>query len=460
MLNFITTASTKRIIPIIPVITAEFGSWYHQQNIRLKNWLNANDFNAKSGSICLLPERDGKIKQVFLGLENADDFWAFGALPNKLLEGNYQIQGDWTIDQLQRMAIAWGLGGYKFTVYKKAPTSKAQLLIPENCDVQYIEIIVDSIYLIRDLINYPAENMGPASLAKAANSLAIEFNAKLNQVIGDDLLKKGYGAIHAVGRGSSSLPRLLDFTWGKNKENPKLVLVGKGVCFDSGGMDIKPREAMRDMEKDMGGAAHVLGLAKLIMTHQLPVNLRVIIPAVENMVSGNSMKPGDIITTYKGTTVEVGDTDAEGRLILADCLTLASEDNPDLIIDFATLTGAATVALGTEIPAMFTTDQSLAHKVLDLAATENDPLWMLPLYKPYRELLDSNIADISNIASTRWGGALTAALFLQEFVGKDIPWVHFDLPAHNAKDKPGRPKGGEAQGLRAVFHYLLERYSS
>lgn len=455
--DYFITSSSEAAVPIIAVCPDEFTALISKQNNRLKNWLQVNDFKAESGSICLLPDRDGKIKKVFLGIENSDDFWAFAALPNKLASGVYQIQLDCNTEQLQRIAIAWGLGTYKFTVYKKEHISKAQLLLSGACDLQYVESVVSSIALVRDLINYPAENMGPISLAKAATSVAIEFGAKVDQVIGDDLLKKGFAGIHAVGRGSSSLPRLIDLTWGKKKD-PQLVLIGKGVCFDSGGLDIKPREYMLGMEKDMGGAAHVLGLARMIMAAKLPVNLRVLIPAVENMVSGNSYKPGDIITTYKGTTVEVGDTDAEGRLVLADALALACEPKPDLIIDFATLTGSASAALGTEIAAMFTVSNNIAEAVSDVAEEENDPVWQMPLYKPYKDLLDSHIADIRSCGSVRCAGAITAALFLQEFISKDQEWVHFDISDNNEKDRPGRPKGGEAHGLRALFSYLVKRY--
>ena len=457
MNGYFTTSTTEQAIPIIPIVGSEFPGWIEKQNAKLKNWIRINEFKAKSATLCLVPDRNGQLKQIFLGIDNQNDFWAFGTLPNKLSEGTYQVEADLTANQQQKIAIAWGLGNYKFTVYKKSPTSKAKLLIPETCDLQYIENVITSISLVRDLINYPAEDMEPASLAKAVLSTAIEFNANVEQVIGDDLLKKGYAAIHAVGRASNHAPRLIDLKWGKEK-NPKVTLIGKGVCFDSGGLDLKPRADMEKMKGDMAGAAHALGLAKMIMAADLPVSLRVLIPAVENMLASNSYKPGDILKTYKKITVEVVDTDAEGRLILADALTIACEDKPELIIDFATLTGAVYIAMGNEIAALFSNNDDIARQIVAIAEQENDPICRLPLHQPYRELLDSDIADISNISNGRGGSSIIAALFLKEFVDSNIPWLHFDFAAYNLIDKPGRPKGGEAQTLRALFQYLLKSF--
>lgn len=446
------------MISIIPVIESEFGSWQEQQEEKIKNWCRINEFKAKPATVCFLPDKNGQLKQIFLGIKDGNDFWSYGVLPNKLPEGTYQIAAELNQEQWHRIAIAWGLGAYKFNAYKKSPKSKAKLDMPEFCDTKYIENIIDSISLLRDLINFPAEDMAPALLAKSVLSVAIEFGGTVEQVIGEDLLKKDYAAIYTVGRASNNAPRLIDLKWGKEK-NPKIILVGKGVCFDSGGLDLKTSEGMARMKKDMAGAAHALALARMIMAAKLPVNLRVLIPAVENMVSGNSYKPGDIIKTYKGVTVEVTDTDAEGRLILADALTIAAQDKPDLLIDFATLTAAANIALGSDIAALFTENDEIANKIIELSNQENDPICRLPLYHPYRELLDSDIADIRNAQDSRLGGAITAALFLQEFVGKNIPWVHFDFMGFNLTDQPGRPKGGDAKGLRAVFNYLLQKYS-
>lgn len=455
------TTTTEDLIPVTAIATADFDAWYQKQTNKIKNWLQANSFKANSGSICLLPDREGKIKQVFLGITDSDDFWAFGALTEKLHSGNYQIEGDWSAEQFQRIAIAWGLGSYRFTAYKKQVMSAAKLYLPATTDAKHLMSVIDSIFLIRDLGNTPAENMGPASIAKAATSVAIDTNGKVTQIIGEDLLKKGFEAIYTVGKGSACKPRLIDITWKTNRKFPTVILVGKGVCFDAGGLDIKtPGVYMKDMEKDMVGAANVLGLAKMIQEHELPINLRVLIPTVENMLSGSSYKPGDIIKTYSGKTVEVTNTDAEGRLILSDALALASEANPDLILDFATLTGAATVALGPEIAAMFTKDTKMAQEILQHGDKESDPIWQLPIYQPYHKLLDSDRADIINSVEIRYGGAITAALFLQEFIGKDIPWIHFDIPSHNIDARPGRPKGADAFAIRAVFQYLVSTYGN
>jgi leucyl aminopeptidase len=316
---------------------------------------------------------------------------------------------------------------------------------------------VQAITLVRDLINTPAEDMMPEHLAQAMITLAQAFNAHVEQVVGDSLLDQNFPTIHAVGRASTHPPRLLELRWGKESA-PKLTLVGKGVCFDSGGLDLKAANNMRLMKKDMGGAAHVMGLAHRVMSTGLPVRLRVLVPTVENAVAGNAFRPGDVIRSRKGLTIEIDNTDAEGRLILCDALATGAADNPDLMIDFATLTGAARVALGTEIPVFFCNTDEVAAGLMATAETEHDPIWRLPLHAPYRELLDSKIADIANSAGAPYGGAITAALFLQEFVPAGIPWVHFDIMAWNTKSRPGRPEGGEAMGLRAVFRYLCQRF--
>jgi leucyl aminopeptidase len=322
-----------------------------------------------------------------------------------------------------------------------------------------VENIVESTYLVRDLINTPAEDMGPLELSETAMRLSEEFHAQFDQIVGEDLLDEMYPAVFTVGRGSYSSPRLLDLQWG-DLNSPKLTLVGKGVCYDTGGLDIKTGGSMRLMKKDMGGAAHVLGLARMIMKANLPVRLRVLIPAVENSVSGDAYRPGDVITMRNGKTVEVDNTDAEGRLVLADALVEASSEKPDLLIDFATLTGAARVAVGTEIAAMFTNNDKLAECVAASAEHEKDPVWRMPLHQSYLKLLKSKIADIANCARGGYAGAITAALFLQQFIDQEITWLHFDVMGWNVADRAGHPEGGEAMGLRAVFSYLRQRFSS
>jgi leucyl aminopeptidase len=312
--------------------------------------------------------------------------------------------------------------------------------------------------LVRDLVNTPTEDMGPSELADAVIHAADQLGASASVIKGDDLLTENYPAVHAVGRAASRPPRMISLTWGE-KDHPVLALVGKGVCFDSGGLDIKPASGMKLMKKDMGGAAHALALARLVIQYELPVRLLLLIPAVENSIAGNAYRPGDVVETRKGLTVEIGNTDAEGRVILADGLTRSCEEKPDLIIDFATLTGAARVALGTDLPPVFSNHLEIAQAITAAGERVEDPMWTMPLYQPYRTLLKSEIADLNNIASTGYGGCITAALFLEHFVEPDVPWVHIDTFAWNQTARPGRPVGGEALGLRSVFNYLRERYT-
>jgi len=448
------TTSAPSAISIIPVITDQFNTWLEKQNTQIKTWVNTVNFIAKPESFCLIPGADGKIASVLIGIKDAQDFWSFGHLSTALPPQQYTIENA-TVN-FQQIALAWGLGSYQFTRYKQSTKTIAQLLLPEK-DAKAIENIVTSIFLVRDLINTPTEDMGPAELAQAAEKLAKEFKAEFSQITGDDLLKNNYPTIHAVGRASTRLPRLIDIHWG-DANAPKITLVGKGVCFDTGGLDIKPASGMALMKKDMAGAAHVLGLARMIMAAKLPVRLRVLIPAVENVIAGNAFKPGDVITTRKGLTVEVTNTDAEGRLILCDALAEASTENPDILIDIATLTGAARVAVGTDISAMFANQAALAQQILKYAEQENDPTWQLPLYTPYRKWFDSAVADMANSSSQPYGGAITAALFLKEYVAPEIAWAHFDIMAWNVSSRPGRPEGGEAMAIRAIFRYLADRF--
>ncbi|MFU8798126.1 MAG: leucyl aminopeptidase family protein [Gammaproteobacteria bacterium] len=440
--------STHKDPVLITLLSADsLPVWLNTQPSIIKNWIQQNGFTANPDTVCLIPSPEGKIMQVLAGCKNPDDFWAVGALPRLLPPGDY------TINPLStQMALAWGLGAYQFDRYKKLEPSTARLFILEP---EKISKHIQAFYLVRDLINTPAENMGPAELAGVADTLDA---TSVRHIVGDELLVQNYPAIHTVGRASQQAPRLIDLRWG-NPKHPKVTLVGKGVCFDSGGLDIKSASNMQMMKKDMGGAAHVLGLTQLIITNQLPVSLRVLVPAVENSISGNAYRPGDVIKTRKGLTVEIGNTDAEGRLVLADVLTEASSEFPDLIIDFATLTGAARVALGTDVPAFFTDNHHLSAQLMQCAESEQDPLWQLPLYTPYRCLLDSKIADINNAGNSGYAGAITAALFLKEFVPADVNWIHVDLMAWNLTSRPGRPEGGEVMGLRAIYKLLRDKYT-
>ena len=412
----------------------------------------------KPGHFSLIPGIDGGLQAVVAWIQSADDLWALGHLADALPAGDYALNADFTPQQLERLTLGWALGAYRFTRYKAAKKACARLALNSVCDANRIERQRAAITLVRDLINTPAEDMMPLDLAEATATLAQRFGASIDQIVGDDLLARNYLLIHAVGRASIHTPRLLDLRWG-NPDHPKVTLVGKGVCFDSGGLDLKPASAMRLMKKDMGGAATALGLAYLMMASELPVRLRVLIGAVDNAVSGNAFRPGDVLRSRSGLTVEVHNTDAEGRLILCDALTEASSEQPDVLFDFATLTGAARVALGTDIPAMFCNNDALAAGLLEAAQQQQDSLWRLPFHQAYRDLLDSKIADIANASESSYAGAITAALFLKEFVSDDIPWAHFDLMAWNLKTQPGRPEGGEAMVLRAVFAWLEQRYS-
>jgi leucyl aminopeptidase len=460
MLDFYTDKAEGKIIPIQTLVTQDFSAWLAKQSEIVKNWVNVTNFSAKPGTVCYLSGENGDVKTIVLGIADKTDVWSLGALPTFLKAGVYSIQDQYREDLCDLAAIAWGLGHYQFNEYRsKSSPYEAKLLLPNGCHYKLIESSVKATYLIRDMINTPADDMGPTQLAKVAAEVAEKHGAKINVIVGEDLLKENYPAVHTVGRASADAPRLIDITWGR-QDHPKVTLIGKGVCFDSGGLDLKPAPFMRFMKKDMAGAAHVLGLAKMIMATELPVQLRVLIPAVENSVSSNAMRPGDIIKMRSGMFVEITNTDAEGRLILADALTEAATQNPDLIIDFATLTGAARVALGPEPGAVFTEDDQLANDMYECALQEQDPLWRLPIYSPYRPLLDSVVADICNAdMESVGGGAIMAALFLKEFVPNDIKWLHLDIMAYNLKYKPSRPVGGEAMGMRAVFRYLFKRYS-
>lgn len=443
---FVDTA--KKTIPIYVVNQASYSTWLSSQGENVKSWLKATEFKPDAASFSCIPDSDGTIKMVVCAIA-ADDWRDLGVLPLSLPSGIYSFAD---FQNEYQSALAWGLGAYQFTRYKKSGKTPSSLLLSKHIADDVINHL-EAIYLVRDAINTPCEDMNPADLSNLTRELARAFNADFSEVVGDELLEQNYPAVHAVGRASANAPRLLDLRWGV-ATHPKLTLVGKGVCYDTGGLDIKPPQYMLLMKKDMGGAANVLGLARMIMRANLPISLRVLIPAVENSVSGNAYRPGDVIKTRKGLSVEIGNTDCEGRLVLADAMTRALEDKPDLLIDMATLTGAARVAVGTEIAAMFANRDNLAQKVSVASMKTYDPVWQLPLYKPYRSLLKSQIADINNNASEPYAGAIAAALFLQEFVDDDIPWLHFDIMAYNTRPKPGRPQGGEAMGIRALFDYL------
>jgi leucyl aminopeptidase len=419
----------------------------------------AHGFAAKPGAWLALPADDGSIAQVLFGLEDdgkSRDLFRPGQLPGLLPAGTYRFAN--APHDMRLAVLAFALGSYRFGRYRNNEAPKAKLVPPEGIDMAAIARVAEAATLARDLINTPSNDMGPEQLAAAAKALAKRFGASFSCITGDDLVTQNFPLIHAVGMASPRAPRLIDFSWG-DPAHPKVTLVGKGVCFDTGGLDLKPSSGMLIMKKDMGGAANVLALALMVMDAGLKVRLRVLIPAVENAVAGNAFRPLDIFKSRKGPTVEIGNTDAEGRLVLADALALADEEKPDLLIDLGTLTGAARVALGPDLPPYYTNDETLALDVARLAKQENDPLWRLPLWAPYDAWLDSKTADINNAPSGGFAGSITCALFLQRFVEATTRWLHVDIYGWTPSAKPARPEGGECQAARAVFALLGERYA-
>ena len=445
--------------PVTLVAADDRARWAAALDDHGRRWIAAIGFTGEAGKVALLPTAAGGLARVLVGAPSGDNLWALAGLPDGLPEGSYRLDPEPDAPAASRLALGWALACYAFARYKARPRGFAKLVWPQAADRGLVERLARGIGLARDLINTPAEHMGPAELAGAAEDLAGRHGARFRAIVGDDLLTQNYPMIHAVGRASSRAPRLADLTWG-DAAAPKLTLVGKGVCFDSGGLDLKTAGGMRLMKKDMGGAATVLGLAEAIMAARLPVRLRVLVPAVENAVSANAFRPLDVIRTRKGVTVEIGNTDAEGRLILCDALSEADAEKPALLIDMATLTGAARTALGPELPALFCNDDALARELLGAAEAAADPLWRLPLWKPYRKMLSSQVADLNNVSESAFAGAITAALYLEEFVAKETPWAHIDTYAWNQSSRPGRPEGGEALGLRALYQLVEQRFGA
>jgi len=446
-------------VPLIPVRPDSLTNAVKGLPAGAVEWVKATGYGGKPGTVLLLPGSEGEpVGGALVGVEGEEDIWSWGGAAQALPPGTYRIDGDLSAESANRAALGWTLGAYTFTRYKETGRPARNLVWPKSAHRTYVTAAATATGLVRDLINTPAADMGPADLAQAARELAGEFGADFTVTVGDELIERNYPAIHAVGRAAAVAPRLINISWG-DPGHPKVTLVGKGVCFDTGGLDLKPSRGMALMKKDMGGAATVLGLARMIMMTGLPVRLRVLAPAVENSVSGNAMRPRDILRTRKGLTVEIGNTDAEGRLVLADALTDAMADKPDLLLDFATLTGAARAAVGPGIAAMFTPDDSLAEDLYRHSMAEDDPVWRMPLWKPYRRMIDSKVADINNSGDSPHAGAITAALFLAEFVDEGISWAHFDIMAWNPAARPGRPEGGEAMAMRAAFATIKGRYA-
>lgn len=446
----------KDTVPISVVGTATIAAWLRKLPKPQRDWLTQSGFTGKQGAHALLPGARGGVERAVFVADKDSDQWSWSNLAAALPKASYRLEGRLAMATANNAALGWGLAAYEFTKYRKAKLDRPELVWPSAADRAAVSHTLDATALVRDLINTPAEDMGPSELTAAARALGRRFSARTKVIAGDALLKANYPMIHTVGRASDDAPRLIDMRWGTR--GPRVTLVGKGVCFDTGGLDLKAAAGMLRMKKDMGGAAHVLGLASMIMAAKLPVRLRVLIGAVENSVAGNAYRPLDVLATRKGITVENVNTDAEGRLVLGDCLAEASREKPDLLLDYATLTGASRVAVGIELAALYCNDDDLAADLAKHGEGAADPMWRLPLHKPYRRMLDSKVADISSASEGGFGGGITAALFLEEFVDAGIPWAHFDIMAWNTSTRPGRPEGGDAQAMRAAFALISERF--
>jgi leucyl aminopeptidase len=446
-------------LPVQFVSQPKWRAWLREQSAPRRGWIESSGMAGKAGDLAVLPGRDGKAAGAVLVLSTTPTLWDFGALATRLPPGTWKLASDTAPVSATDAAVAIGLGTWRFERYRsKKGKAGAKIVWPQGADKARAMATIEAISMARDLITTPSSDMGPAELAAAAQTLAKTHKARIKVIVGDDLLKQNYPMVHAVGRASTRAPRLIDLVWGREGD-PKVTLVGKGVCFDTGGLDLKSSTGMLMMKKDMGGAAIVLAVASMVMAAKLPVRLRVLVPAVENSVSGNAFRPMDVVPTRKGITVEIGNTDAEGRLILCDALHEGASEKPAMMVDCATLTGAARVALGTDLPALFCNDDVLAGDLIETGKEVHDPMWRLPLFVGYRRLLDSKVADINNAPGGTFGGAITAALYLKEFVPDDVPWAHFDMMAWNNTGRPGRPEGGEAQVARAIFATIEKRIS-
>mgnify|MGYP002348941809 FL=1 len=447
------TSDSSKALPLHVMEREQFAAWRAQQSPALVAWLDAQHFNGSGGSVVLLPGEAG-VAGAIVGVGDPGDAYAYAHAPFALPEGSVWQLADTLPQEIETLLhLGWGLGSYRFARYRKPNRAPAQLVASPSAEVR--DVIAASLR-VRDWVNTPTEDMGPQQLEDAARELASAHGAQIDVITGQALLEQNFPAIHAVGRASHRAPRLIALRWGQAGA-PHVALVGKGVCFDTGGLDIKPADGMRNMKKDMGGAAHALALAGLIMAQQLPVQLTLLIPAVENAIGPDAFRPGEVIATRKGLSIEIDNTDAEGRVILCDALTYASEQKPELLLDFATLTGAARIALGPDLPALFTNDDRVAQQWLEAGDRTRDPVWRMPLWRPYLRYLHSGIADLAN-AGSRMAGSVTAALYLERFIGEGQLWAHLDVYAWNDGERPGRPAGGEALALRSAWQMLKTRY--
>jgi leucyl aminopeptidase len=452
-------------IPLWLLYEHEVDAWRAAQTAAVARWLLLQNFRGEKHRVVLLPDAAGGIAAAVAGLGRRSgelSLWHAAGFVERLPPRRFRLAQPFTAAEATQLCLGFAYGGYRFERYRPVKSEAASVEAPPNADVHYVALAAESSRMARDWINTPAADFGPAELAAAARRLAERHQAAYQEWVGEGLLAANFPAIHAVGRAGSEAPRLVELRWTPPSAEPlpRLTLVGKGVCFDSGGLDIKSGPGMALMKKDMGGAAVALALAHMLMSVKIRAEIRVLVPAVENAIGSNAYRPGDVLTTRKGLTVEVGNTDAEGRLVLCDALALADAEQPNLIIDFATLTGAARVALGPELPALFGNDDGIVQDLAGVAAAEHDPLWPMPLWAGYEDELASKIADLNNVASSTHAGAIFGALFLKRFVGESTPWVHIDLYAWNSKDRPGRSIGAEAQSVRGVYRYLVKRYGT
>ncbi|MFD0738859.1 leucyl aminopeptidase family protein [Lysobacter koreensis] len=449
------TDSATDALPLHVVSRASLAAWRATQTPTIVAWLDAQGFDATAGTVLTLPAADGGLAGAVVAIGDPLDPYCYAHAPFALPPGStWKLAVAPEPAALAALQLGWGLGCYRFSRYKPWPRVPAQLAIAGDHAEVFDQLA--ACVRVRDLVNTPTEHMGPDQLEQVACELAERFGATIAVVSGEDLITRNFPAIHAVGRASHRAPRLIELQWG-NPAHPHVAIVGKGVCFDTGGLDLKPADGMRNMKKDMGGAAHAIALAELVMARALPLRITLLVPAVENAVGPNAFRPGEVIATRAGLSVEIDNTDAEGRVVLCDALTYAGEQRPELILDFATLTGAARIALGPDLPALYSNDDALAHDWLAAGTQQRDPLWRMPLWRPYWRYLTSTIADIANSGPSKMAGSVTAALYLERFVPAAQKWAHIDVYSWNDADRPGRPAGGEAQGLRAAYAMLKAR---
>jgi leucyl aminopeptidase len=435
--------------------------WRQRQPQSMAQWLVAHGFDASPGSMLALPGGDGTLAGAVLGIGDPLDPYTYAHAPYALPAGDWQVIGELDATTRNALQLGWGLGSYRYTRYRDPSRAPARLLldaaVESGLDAETGDVLAACIR-VRDLVNTPTEHLGPEQLEQAVRGIAQAHGAQFESIVGDALLQQNFPAIHAVGRASHRAPRLLKLQWG-DASHPHVALVGKGVCFDTGGLNLKLADGMRNMKKDMGGAAHAIALAELVMARKLPLRITLLVPAVENAIGPEAFRPGEVIATRTGVHVEIDNTDAEGRVVLGDALAHAGEFKPALLLDFATLTGAARVALGPDLPALYANDDAIAELWLGAGMQVRDPVWRMPLWRPYLRYLTSNIADIANSGPSRMAGSITAALYLERFVPAQQPWAHLDVYAWNDSDRPGRPTGGEAQGLRAAYAMLKARFA-